>query len=61
MPRSNESSGNQDLIEYFADRGLHRKQLEADVLGLREQLAALQAQLGKAEATIASQKVCFTV
>ena len=47
----------QDIIEFFAQRGERKKELEAQVQALEANAHELQARLAKTEATVAQQKV----
>ena len=48
----------QDIIEFFAQRGERKKELETQVQSLEATLSDLQARLAQAEAQVAHQKVC---
>lgn len=50
----------QDIIEFFAQRGEQKKGLEAQVQSLEANLQHLQASLSKAETIVAHQKVSLT-
>ena len=47
----------QDIIEFFAQRGERKKELEAQVQALESNAHEMQARLAKTEATVAQQKV----
>ena len=49
--------GQHDLIEFFAERGQRKKELEGQVQVLEARLQDLQAKLSRTEATVAVQKV----
>ena len=51
----------QDIIEFFAQRGEHKKGLEAQVQSLEAHVQHLQASLSKADAIVAHQKVTLTL
>ena len=47
----------QDIIEFFSQRGERKKELEAQVQGLEAAVNDLQARLTQTEAVVARQKV----
>ena len=47
----------QDIIEFFAQRGERKKELETQVQALEANAHEMQARLAKTEATVAQQKV----
>ena len=47
----------QDIIEFFAQRGERKKELEAQVQVLEASLQELQSKVAKTEGTVAHQKV----
>ncbi len=49
--------GQQDLIEFFAERGQRKKELEDQVHVLEARLQDLQTRLSRTEATVTTQKV----